>query len=210
MKQCYYYFLICMTLCVFQSTFGQRERQKPIVVLDPGHGGPDSGAVGINGLKEKEVVLKIAMEVVRLNKQLFQDTFEIYSTRYTDTLISLGNRTKLARALKADVFVSIHCNQAIRKEAQGAEIYIKQGNNRSELLARLFVSSWSEKLGFKNRGVKSANFQVLREVSHCPAVLLELCFLSNWEEAEHIKKMASISGYALSILEALTKFSDYD
>ena len=57
--------------------FGQERNQKPIVIIDPGHGGSDTGAVGINGLKEKDVVIDIAKEVVRLSRELFNDSLEI-------------------------------------------------------------------------------------------------------------------------------------
>ena len=190
--------------------FGQERNQKPIVIIDPGHGGFDTGAMGINGLKEKDVVMNIAKEVVRLSRALFYDSLEIYLTRYSDTLISLGDRTKLGKALKADVFVSLHCNQAVRNKAQGTEVYVKQGEPRSEYLAEKFAIGLHEKLGFKNRGVKHANFQVLRETTCCPSVLLELGFLSNWEEAEHNGEQSSISAYALLVVEILIKFFSYD
>lgn len=210
MKLSCFYFLISLLPCGLQPVFGQLENHKPIVVIDPGHGGSDSGAIGVNGLKEKEVVLNIALEVLRLNKQLFNDTLEIYATRYTDTLISLGTRTRLATALNAEMFVSLHCNQAIRKAAQGVEIYVKEGEAQSQDLAKLFSIGLNKKLGFKNRGVKYANFQVLREATAYPAVLLELGFLSNWEEEAHNHKESSISAYALLILETLIKFFNYD
>lgn len=210
MKRYCFYVLIWIISAGLQSTFGQERYQKPIVIIDPGHGGFDTGAIGINGLKEKELVLNIAMEVVRLNRDLFFDSLEIYLTRYSDTLISLGDRTKLAKALKADVFVSIHCNQAVRKAAQGIEVYIKKGETRSEDLAEQFAIGLHEKLAFKNRGVKYANFQVLRETTQCPSVLLELGFLSNWEEAEHIGEQSSIVAYALLLIETLTKLLNYD
>ena len=210
MKHNFFYVLVWILFSGLQPMFGQERNQKPIVIIDPGHGGLDSGAIGINGVKEKEVVLSIAKEVVRLNKQLFNDSLEIYLTRYSDTLISLGNRTKLAKALKADVFVSVHCNQAVRKAAQGIEVYIKQGETRSEFLAEQFAIGLHEKLAFKNRGVKYANFQVLRETTQRPSALLELGFLSNWEEAEHNGEQSSIVAYALLIIETLIKFLNYD
>ena len=210
MKRYCFYVLIWMMSAGLQPMFGQERNQKPIVIIDPGHGGSDTGAIGINGLKEKEVVLQIAKEVIRLDHELFNEALEIYLTRYSDTLISLGDRTKLAKAVKADVFISIHCNQAVRKAAQGVEVYVKQSETQSEYLAEQFATGLNEKLGFKNRGVKYGNFQVLRETTHCPSVLLELGFLSNWEEAEHNDKASTISGYALLILETLIKFLNYD
>jgi N-acetylmuramoyl-L-alanine amidase len=177
------------------------------VVIDPGHGGTDSGAVGDNGISEKEVVLKITKEVLRLNRELYNDTLEIYSTRYIDTLISLGHRTMLVKRLKTDAFVSIHCNQAQREMAQGIEVYVgRDSSSDSEHLAILFADGLNQKLGFKNRGVKQANFRVIEDITNYPSILLELGFLSNYEEAEHFGKGSSISGYALLILETLLNF----
>ena len=210
MKHNCFYVLVWILFSGLQPMFGQERNQKPIVIIDPGHGGTDSGAIGINGIKEKDVVIDIAKEVVRLNQELFNDSLEIYLTRYSDTLIALGDRTKLAKALQAVVFVSIHCNQAVRQAAQGVEVYVKKGEPLSEYLAEQFAIVLHEKLAFKNRGVKYANFQVLRETTQRPSVLLELGFLSNWEEAEHNGEQSSIVAYALLIIETLIKFLYYD
>ena len=84
------YILMGMLLWVVHFTSGQELNKRKVVVMDPGHGGTDSGAVGINGIQEKDVVLKIAMEVIRLNMEIYRDTLQIFSsTRYSDTLISL-------------------------------------------------------------------------------------------------------------------------
>ena len=190
--------------------FAQEKFQRPIIVIDPGHGGTDFGATGINRISEKDVVFSIAMEVLRLNREMFNDSLKIYRTRYSDTLISLRDRTKLAKTLKADVFISIHCNRAIRKEVQGIEVYIKQGNGRAAQLAGSFAAGLNKKLGLKNRGTKYGNFQVLRETGYCASVLLELGFLSNAEEADYLLRDSSISAYALLILETVYKFLYYD
>jgi N-acetylmuramoyl-L-alanine amidase len=210
MKKFCFYCLIWIIAAGFHQVLGQEKNHKPLVILDPGHGGIDSGAIGINGIKEKEVVLHIAREVIRLNKLLFNDTLQIYLTRYSDTLISLGDRTKLANALKADVFVSVHCNQSTRKKAQGIEVYFDGTDRKSEELAMEFSCGLNDKLGYRTRGVKYANFQVLRETPNIPSVLLELGFLSNWEEAEHNEKAHTIAGYALLILETLSNFLYHD
>lgn len=178
MKGVCFCFLIWIVSVGFQHAFGQGLSPKPIIVIDPGHGGTDSGAIGINGIKEKDVVLKIAAEVLRLNKVMFKDSLEIYSTRYTDTLISLGDRSKLANALKADVFVSIHCNRAILKEAQGFEVYTKKGNGQAAHLAKSFTAGLNKKLGLKNRGVKYGNFRC----SLRPGIVPAFCW--NWAFVE--------------------------
>tara|TARA_R110000764_G_scaffold73382_4_gene149717 strand:- start:14652 stop:15284 length:633 start_codon:yes stop_codon:yes gene_type:complete len=198
-----------------------QENRRQMIILDPGHGGVDSGAIGINGIIEKDVVLEVAKEAIRLNRQLFGNTLDIYLTRYNDTLISLGDRTKLVKILQPDVFISIHCNQAARKAAQGIEVYVQQPNtttnsdlqSKSENLSESILSEFDNALGFKIRGMKYANFQVLRETQDiCPGVLLEVGYLSNWEEAEHSSKKASIRGYAMVIVQALMKecYAEYN
>ena len=78
--------------------FGQETSAQKRIVIDVGHGGKDSGAIGINGIQEKDVVLSIANEVLRLNKELGKP-LDIYLTRYKDTSISLSERTELGKAL---------------------------------------------------------------------------------------------------------------
>ncbi|MEL7269524.1 MAG: N-acetylmuramoyl-L-alanine amidase, partial [Bacteroidota bacterium] len=166
--------------------------QKKMVVIDPGHGGMDSGAVGVNDIYEKDVVLNVAKAILKLNNSLFDNKMDIYLTRYNDTLISLSDRSRLARSLKADVFVSLHCN-ASQNASRGIEIYIhnSESPNSSESIA-LGVSILNEstqKLGFKKRGVKFANFQVLREtIPYCPSVLVEMGFMTNTDEAGYFLK----------------------
>lgn len=167
------------------------QTRKQIIVIDPGHGGKDFGAVGVNGILEKDVVLKIAKQIVALNETTFNNQLEIYLTRYNDTLISLGDRIKLTKILKADIFISLHCNHSNNPNSRGVEVFVskEQGkySRESVLLAYEFQKGLRKNLGFKSRGVKFASFQVLREtVGFFPSVLLELGFLSNWDEAEFI------------------------
>lgn len=165
--------------------------KKLVIVIDPGHGGKDSGAVGVNGILEKDVVLKIAKEIVELNETTFKNRFEIYLTRYKDTLISLGDRTKLARYLNADLFLSLHCNYSDNPNARGLEVYVskKPGKYLRESILKAYElqKGLKENLGFESRGVKFGDFQVLREnIDYCPSILVELGFLSNQEEAYYL------------------------
>ena len=187
--------------------------QKPKIVIDPGHGGRDSGALGTNGILEKEVVLEIALECIRLNKSLLNDPLEIYLTRYKDTLISLQDRGRLAKSLKADAFVSIHCNQAPNPRAQGFEIFLHQKNNvhtapgiLAYALADSLGGQLQRNLGIKTRGIKWADFQVLRDIhGQIPAILFETGFISNETEAEYSNKRESKTAIALAILQSLIK-----
>lgn len=91
------------------------------VVLDPGHGGKDPGAIGLNGLREKDIVLNVAKKVARkISSQL---GIEVVLTRKTDIFIPLEERTAIANTKNGDLFISIHANAAKSSEAQGIETY---------------------------------------------------------------------------------------
>jgi N-acetylmuramoyl-L-alanine amidase len=92
-----------------------------VVVIDPGHGGKDPGAIGPSGLQEKEVVLDICKRLASLLRSRLGLT--VILTREDDTFISLSGRTKMANAQGADLFVSVHANAAKRREANGFETY---------------------------------------------------------------------------------------
>lgn len=191
--------------------FGQETAAQKIIIIDVGHGGKDSGAIGANGIQEKDVAMKIALEILRLNEQA-EKPLDIYLTRYIDTLITLSDRTKLSKALKADLFVSLHCNHSQNKKAIGIEVYAsrKQSNYSKEsvYLGYLFEKVLSDQIGYKSRGVKFANFQVLREtVDYCPSVLLELGFLSNGDEENYLSNKSSLSKIASAIIINLKNVS---
>ena len=136
---------------------------------------------------------------------------DIYLTRYSDTLISLTDRTKLAKVLKADVFISLHCNHSNNPNARGIEVYvantISQYSKEATWLAFELQASFKRQLGFESRGVKFANFQVLREtLDYFPAVLLELGFLSNRDENKYFSNLSNIRLSALSILLIIQKY----
>ena len=92
--------ILLLKMCII---FGQETAAQKTIVIDVGHGGKDSGAKGVNGIQEKNVVMKIALEILRINKHS-KLPLDIYLTRYGDTLISLSDRTKLAKHLKPDLF----------------------------------------------------------------------------------------------------------
>ncbi len=181
--------------------------QKKVVVIDPGHGGIDSGAIGVNGIYEKDVVLNIAKEVLNLNKFFFDNELDIYLTRYNDTLISLSDRSRLTESLKADVFVSLHCN-ASQNNSRGMEVYVHHSKNKESIAFGVSILNEStEKLGFDKRGVKFANFQVLREtISYCPSILVEMGFMTNMDEADYYLKAKNIRAMALAVLMGILNY----
>ncbi|PQV51461.1 N-acetylmuramoyl-L-alanine amidase [Jejuia pallidilutea] len=184
--------------------------REPIVVIDPGHGGKDAGAISIHGIKEKDIVMDIASKMVELNHKLYKKSLKVYLTRYTDTLISLSDRIQLSKKLKADVFISLHCNQATNKSAVGTEVYVYPKNEvhdeASVYLGVVIQKGLTDLLKIKSRGAKYDNFQVLRDNNSNAAILLELGFLSQTDEAISLSQQYSQNAIALVILQSIIKF----
>jgi len=109
----------------------------PLIVLDPGHGGSDPGAIGLTGLQEKDVVLPIARELKRILEE--RGRVRVILTRTRDTFLSLKERTRIANAREADLFVSIHANASPHRKVRGIETYyLDNTTDRASIrLARL-------------------------------------------------------------------------
>lgn len=187
-----------VVLCSLIKGYGQGlPQRKMVVVIDPGHGGTDPGAIGMDGIREKDITLRMAKQLVRYYRKTEDDKLEIYLTRYSDTLILLKDRVRLARTLKADLFLSIHCNWAANASVQGVEAFVPYPETGSYVnirtsiaLALNLVMGFEKQLERKNRGVKFANFQVLREaILQCPSVLLEVGFISNKNELYQLQNI---------------------
>ena len=146
------------------------------IVIDPGHSGPVEPGACAAGVRECDVVLAIAK---LLAEQLYDEGHETLLTRTGDIATdALAFRAELANANEADVFVSLHANSAANPAAHGTEVYHYPGSARGKRLAACLQSRLVAEMGMSDRGVKEANFQVLRETD-CPAVLVEVAFISN-------------------------------
>ncbi|MDQ0231521.1 SH3 domain-containing protein [Metabacillus malikii] len=145
-----------------------------IVVIDPGHGGKDSGAIGINGTFEKDLTLTTAK---LLYDKLHSAGANVFLTRSNDSYISLNSRVSTSHYRKADAFISLHYDSTINRTISGTTAYyyhsIKDGPLASHLKKELIKQTH-----LNDRGVKFGNYYVLRENNN-PAVLLELGYLSN-------------------------------
>jgi N-acetylmuramoyl-L-alanine amidase len=170
------------------------------VVLDPGHGGNDTGAVGRRKVYEKKVVLDISK---RIRKKLTASGVVVKLTREDDSFLSLSARPAIAKRLGADVFVSIHVNSAHNSSASGIETFVlplagfpsTAGNNNSRaypgnkhdeantLLGYYVQKQLLERTESTDRGVGRARFDVLRDAP-CPSILVECGFVSNKREEE--------------------------
>lgn len=159
--------------------------QGKTIVIDPGHGGSNPGAVA-NGTRESDFNLAASLA---LQDKLRKAGAKVVMTRTADTTVApegnplsaeLQKRVDIAEANQADVFVSIHANSNPDKKIAGAMTFFSQ--NGSEPLAKDMQAALVKATGAKDRGANAANFHVLRNTS-MPSVLVETGFLTNAEEA---------------------------
>jgi N-acetylmuramoyl-L-alanine amidase len=173
------------------------------IVIDPGHSGPREPGACAGGVRECDVVLAIAK---LLAEQLYDTGYEPLLTRTGDIdSDGLAFRADLANANGADVFISIHANSVANPAAHGTEVYHYPGSARGRRLASLLQSRLVAELGTADRGVKEANFQVLRETD-CPAALVEVAFISSEADRRLLTGYAGQLAAAVAIAGALADY----
>ena len=213
------------------------------IVLDAGHGGRDPGAIGLNGLREKDVVLDLCK---RVNKILSSNGVRVVMTRADDRFIPLSGRSQIANKTSAQMFISIHADAVSKRTVAGVETFkmnyavsdstrarkaitncslstrrtdtaqkvpssavwkslLKTYRKESSFLATSILENMLKTKMDKSRGVKPANFHVLRE-SFLPAVLVETGFLSN----PKIEKMMRTEAWKSKMANAIANgIGDY-
>ena len=190
-----------------------------VVYLDAGHGGYDPGA-SYFGISEKSLTLAIQS---RVKAKLEAEGYQVVTTRTSDTYVDLTDRSRAANASESDIFVSIHINASGSSVAQGIETYYYQPYaeypsrinaayhanptrlSMSDTLANAIQSSLINATGAQNQGVKRQTFAVLRETT-APAVLLELGFLSNPQEAARLNTSAYQETLANAIVAGIKSY----
>jgi N-acetylmuramoyl-L-alanine amidase len=176
------------------------------IFIDSGHGGHDGGATG-NGLKEKDVTLKIA-KAIQSQLGNYQNV-SVKMSRTSDQYLSLGQRTNMANAWGADALVSVHINASTSSSAEGFESYVypNVGSRTASLQDYIHDETVKQisKFGAKNRGQKRADFHMLRE-SGMEAVLTENLFISNSGDASLLKQSNFINAVATGHVNGLARF----
>jgi len=174
------------------------------VCIDPGHGGNDPGAIGPTGLKEKDINLAVALKV---GEKLKVNGLEVFFTRANDNpgfpqdqQQNLAKRVSIANMAKVDLFVSVHCNSAENQQANGIETYCYKLGYNGEKLARAIQDEMIKAAGLYNRGVKTADFYVIK-YTQMPAVLVEMAFISNPAE----EKLLAVTDFQEKAATAIAK-----
>lgn len=172
-----------------------------VVVIDPGHGGPDPGAVGLGNLYEKDIVLPIAQQVAAI---LEQNGVRTILTRNDDRDLDLEPRVQMAEQANATVFVSIHANSLglDRPDINGVETYYFAAG---EQLATAIHASIVQALPVNDRGVRQARFYVLRRTS-MPSTLIETGYVTGREDAPRLANPAYRSQMAAAIARGILQY----
>ena len=173
-----------------------------VVVIDPGHGGRDPGAVG-NGLYEKNVVFSISNLVIA---ELRRRGVNAISTRSSDVEIDLQPRVNKAEGVRANAFVSIHANAISRSrpDINGLETYY-YASSSGYRLARNIHNSILQTVGLADRGIRQARFYVLRQTS-MPAVLVETGFITGAQDSSNFKSEAYRKKMAKGIADGIISY----
>jgi N-acetylmuramoyl-L-alanine amidase len=169
------------------------------VVIDPGHGGRDPGAVGIDGLQEKQVVNDIAPQVAAI---LREQGVTVVMTRDRDIEVDLEPRVATAERANASVFVSIHANaiSMSRPDVNGLETFY--ASDAGHRLANTVHATVLRAMGMRDRRVRSARFYVIRQTS-MPAILIETGFVTGAEDAPNLADPAWRERMAAAIAQGI-------
>lgn len=182
-----------------------------IITLDAGHGGSDPGAIGSDGTKEKNITLPIA----KMLKEILEDKgAKVYMTRTTDVDVfgpnasdaeELQARVNVGEKYNSDMFVSLHVNSSVNKNVGGFSTYYYPKTDNDLRLAKNIQNKLAANFGVDDLGVRQANFYVIKRIS-MPAVLVEMCFISNEKELTLMKGQWFQKKTARLIAEGIEKY----
>ena len=184
------------------------------IFIDQGHNpeGINAGAEG-NGIREQDITYPVG---IYLRDILNQDgRFEARTSRNspdevlgTSNATSLAARVNMANSWPADYFISIHCNANVNPDVNGSEVYVYRADSVAGQLARFVLDAIVERVGTKNNGVReNPSLYVLRRTS-MPAILVELAYVSNFEDAQ--KLLNNQYAFAYAIYEGILGYLGYE
>ncbi len=174
-----------------------------LIVLDPGHGGSDFGAIGPSGTPEKTVTLAVAN---RLKDLLEAAGATVNMTRYGDEHLGLYERVAIANDLKADLLLSIHFNGSVSSSVRGTETYYADTHPESVVLARITHNRLLADLGLPDRLMRFKREFVMVREPKMPSVLVEPAYLTNPTEEQMIRDPQFQARVAASLFESIKEF----
>ena len=180
------------------------KKNKFYVVIDPGHGGPDSGAIGIGGLRETDVVLDVSKIVTNI---LRKKGVKVKMTRTNEIDLDLGPRVSMANNTKADIFVSIHANASVGKKRNinGLETFYYSGWKGRLLAEKIQKQIIKVSPGSPDRGVRRGSYFVIKQ-TNMPAVLVEIGFVTGKLDGSRLSKDMHRERVAYAIAKGILEY----
>lgn len=202
---------------IINSAFVSKNQQK-MLIIDPGHGGADGGAVSASGILEKDINLSIATKLsllcdfvgnpsVMTREDDISIGYDAGKSLRQNKIFDMHKRAELALEYEAPVFISIHQNKFPEQKYKGAQVFYSGSNDDSELLASELQKAFT-KIDTSNKRIhkKASGDLYLMKTIQCPAVIVETGFLSNNEETLKLTDNHYQNDIALTILSAYMKF----
>lgn len=188
------------------------------IVIDPGHGGPDGGAVGKDDTQEKDISLEVSK---KLQKYLQQVGAIVYLTRETDRDLAsenvkglskrksedIRNRLSFINEQEADLFISLHLNALPSTKWRGAQTFYNPQKDENKHLAEMIQAEFIRNLENTNRAALAINNVYLLKYAETPGALVEIGFLSNVEERELLKDTDYQQKVAASIYKGILRYA---
>jgi N-acetylmuramoyl-L-alanine amidase len=177
------------------------------ICVDPGHGGPDPGAVG-GGLEEEDLTLAVGL---RTRDRLVKAGYKVVMTRETDKRVTNPTRCKISNDAKADVHLAIHFNAARNPAAKGTEVIYAPRSVKGKRLAQAIQDSLVKIKGFSSRGILTdmdtgrGPFSVIRK-TNAPSVIVEVEFVTNAERRKLIDEENEWEVIASHIVEGIENY----
>ncbi len=180
------------------------KQDKFSVVIDPGHGGPDPGAIGIGGIRETDVVLEVSKIVKKL---LSEKSVKVRLSRKNEVDLDLPQRVSFANNTGADIFVSIHANasRGKRRDINGLETFYYRGWRGRLLAKKIQKEILRVSPGSPDRGVKQGRFYVIKNTK-MPAVLVEVGFLTGRLDSRRLEKTTHRKRLAYAIAKGILEY----
>ncbi|MFL0195601.1 N-acetylmuramoyl-L-alanine amidase [Clostridium sp. WILCCON 0269] len=202
---------VTFTLTIAKGTSGTPPSSTaPIIVIDPGHGmGSDVGATGIGGLQEDDITLAVGLKTGKILEEhgvnvVYTRTTDMRSTPMSVTE-SLQKRCDISNNVNAKYFVCIHTNSFDSSSAYGTETLYYTGNEEGKKLASYIQNSIVEEVGTYNRGLKDGSWLYIARNTVAPAVLTELGFVTNPDDAAKLSSDEYRQKFAQAIADGILK-----
>lgn len=194
--------LIMVMIAAFVSVAMGNVLSGKLIVIDPGHGGVDTGAIGPTGLLEKNINLQVALDLEGLLKLQGAD---VVMTRATDVFVSLARRIEIANQDKADLFLCIHHNSIQdAPEVDRPQTFYWSTTDTSKLAAGIFLDELQKFFGVSGNLMR-VEYEVLR-LAKVPAILVEACFMSSPSREKWLENPVNLWREALVYDQATLRY----